>query len=87
MLDCLSTLFHSSYNRCKVVVQQYHVGCVLGGVGAGYSHGDADVCFLQCGRIIDTISSYCHYGTLGKGRKEDRLADTHKIYLIKKIGV
>lgn len=42
----LSTLFHSSYNRCKVVIQQYHVCCVLGGVRARYTHSDADICFL-----------------------------------------
>merc|ERR550534_3550920 len=49
-------LLNTSHNGGKVVVEQDHVSGLLGGVGAGDTHGNTDVGLLQGGRVIDTIS-------------------------------
>src|SRR5699024_5239230 len=42
----------------KVVVGQHHVGHVLGHVGAGDAHADADVGGLDGGRVVDAVAGH-----------------------------
>merc|ERR1711868_155800 len=49
-------LLNTSDNGGKVVIEQDHVGSLLGDVGAGDTHGNTDVGLLQGGRVVDTIS-------------------------------
>jgi hypothetical protein len=44
----------------KVVVGEHHVGRVLGDLGAGQPHGDADVGLLERRRVVDAITGHCH---------------------------
>jgi hypothetical protein len=44
----------------EVVVQQHHIGCLLGHVRAHDAHGDADVSSLQRRGIVDAVARNCH---------------------------
>jgi hypothetical protein len=44
----------------KVVVGEHHVGGVLGDLGAGQSHGDADVGLLERRRVVDPVTGHRH---------------------------
>jgi len=61
------TLFHSGDDGGKVIVQQDHVGRLLGDVGAGDPHGNADVCLFQGWRVVDTVTRHGHNGSLPGG--------------------
>ena len=50
------SFFHSGYDRGEVVVEQDHVGGLLGHVGAGDAHGHADVGLLQGGGVVDAVT-------------------------------
>ena len=50
--------------RCKVIVREHHVGGVLGDVGAGDAHADADVGGLDAGRVVDAVA--CHGGDVAR---------------------
>ena len=58
------TFFHSGNNGGKVVVQQDHVGGLLGDVRSSDPHGNADVCFLQSRRVVHAITRHGHDGAL-----------------------
>ena len=42
----------------EIVVGQHHVGGLLGDIGAGDAHGDADIGGLECGRIVDAVAGH-----------------------------
>ena len=48
-----TAFFHSGDDRVEAVVGQHHVGRLLGDVGAGDAHRDADVGRLQRWRVAD----------------------------------
>jgi len=57
-----AALFHSSDDGRKVVIEQNHVGGLLGDIRSGDSHGDTDVGLLEGGRVVDTVSGDSHDG-------------------------
>ena len=61
------TLFHPGDDGGEVVVQQDHVGRLLGDVRAGDPHGNADVRLLQGWGVVDSISCYRDDGSLRGG--------------------
>ena len=55
----------------EVVVQQHHVGRLLGHVGAGQSHRDSDVRTLQRRRVVDPVAGDRHNVSLAFERIDD----------------
>jgi hypothetical protein len=53
-------LFDCVKNGCKVVVCQNHICGFFRNIGTQPTHGDADICFLERGRVVHTIASHCH---------------------------
>ena len=58
-----ATLLHTGHDGGEVVIEEDHVGGLLGHVGPGDAHRHSDVRLLQSRRVIDTISGYSHYGS------------------------
>lgn len=58
------TLLHSGDDGSKVVVQQDHVGRLLGYVRASDPHGNTDVSFLQGRGVVHTVTSHSDNRTL-----------------------
>ena len=60
------SLFHRRHDGGEVVIGEDHVRRPLGHVGAGLTHGAADVRHLQGGGIVDPIAGHGHHltGTL-----------------------
>ena len=54
------TFLNSGDDRSKIVIEQDHVGGLLGHVTSGDSHGNADVSSLESGWVIDSVSSDSH---------------------------
>ena len=55
----------------EVVVGQHHVGGLLGDVGAGDAHGDADVGGLERGRVVDAVAGHGDDMALALQRADD----------------
>lgn len=63
LTPCLSptlTLLHSGDDGGEVVVQQDHISRLLGHIRTGDPHGNADVGFLQCRRVVYAIACHSH---------------------------
>ena len=58
------TFFHSCNDGGEVVVQQDHVGGLLGDVRPGDTHGNTDVGLLQGRRVVHTVTCHGHDGSL-----------------------
>ena len=56
--------FHRRDNGGEVVVGQHDVGRLLGDVGPGDAHGNADVGRLQGRRVVDAVAGHRHDGAL-----------------------
>jgi len=54
------TLFDRVQNGRKVVICQNHICGLFRNIRTQSTHGDSDVCFLERGRIINTVTSHCH---------------------------
>ena len=50
-----AAFLHGGHDGGKVVVCQHHIGHVLGHVGAGDAHTDADIRHFQGGGIVDAV--------------------------------
>ena len=65
-LDCVlnipidvTAIFHRLYNCCEVIIGKHHRCGILGNLCSGDSHGNANVCLLQRGGVIDAVSGHC----------------------------
>src|SRR5699024_5271188 len=59
-----SAFLNAGNDGGKVVIEQNHVSGLLGHIRAGNAHGYTNVGLFQSGRIVDTITSDGHNGTL-----------------------
>ena len=66
-----TTLFARIDDRGEVVVGKHHVGNVLGDVGAGDAHADADVRVLDGGSIVHTVARHGNDLVLGLPSLDD----------------
>ena len=55
----------------EIVVGQHHVGRLLGHVGSGDAHGNADIGTLQRRRIVDAVAGHRHDMVIGFHRLDD----------------
>ena len=53
-----AAFFHRGFDGGEVIVGEDHVGGFLGDLGTPLPHRDADVCLLQCGRVVDTVTRH-----------------------------
>ena len=51
---------HSIHYRGEIIIDQYHISGFPSNVRSLAWHGDSDICFLDCWRIIHAISSHCY---------------------------
>lgn len=47
------------HDRREVVVEQHKVGRFACHVGAPLAHGDADIGFCQCRRVVHAVADHC----------------------------
>jgi hypothetical protein len=64
-------LVHGRDDRGEVVVGQHHLGRFLGRLGSLPTHGDADVCLLERGRIVHAVAGHHHHLTVSLQRLDD----------------
>mmetsp|Transcript_38300 Transcript_38300/g.81772 ORF Transcript_38300/g.81772 Transcript_38300/m.81772 type:complete len:274 (-) Transcript_38300:2083-2904(-) len=69
------SLLHRVHDGGEVVVREDHVRRLLGDLGAGQSHGDADVSLLEGRGIVDAVPRHGHYASLP-------LEELHKLLLV-----
>ena len=55
------TLLHRLHDRGEVVVGEHHVGRLLGDIGAGDAHRDADVGRLERRRVVHAVAGHRHH--------------------------
>ena len=60
MLIQISSIFHSFYNRCEIVIRQDHRSCILGNLTSGHSHRNTDIGLFQCRCIIHAVTCHCY---------------------------
>jgi hypothetical protein len=53
-------LFDSGHDHREVVVEENEVGGFSRDVGAGFTHGDADVRFVQRRAVVDAVAGHRH---------------------------
>lgn len=58
------TLFNTSHDGGKVVIQEDHVCSLLGDVRSRDTHSNTDVSLLQSRRIVHTITCHSYNSTL-----------------------
>jgi hypothetical protein len=58
-------------DTCEIIIRQHHVGRLLRDVGAGDAHGDADICGLERGSIVDAVAGHGDDVTLALQRLDD----------------
>ncbi|KAI6761747.1 hypothetical protein HG531_002300 [Fusarium graminearum] len=51
-------LLNCSKNCGKVIIRQDHICCFFGNISSVTAHRDTNIGFLECRRIVDTISSH-----------------------------
>ena len=54
----IPSVFHGFYDRCKVIICQYHSRSILGNFTSGDSHCNTDIRLFQRRRVIDAVP--CH---------------------------
>lgn len=59
-----TTLLHCRHDAAEIDVRQDHVRSAFGDLRAQNTHGHTDICFLECRRIINTITSHSSDDTL-----------------------
>ncbi|KAF3857443.1 hypothetical protein F7725_009302 [Dissostichus mawsoni] len=64
----------------KVVVQQDHVGGLLGDVRPRDAHSDTDVSLLQSRRVVHTVTCHSHNGSL---QREERSVSVSRCMYLK----
>eukprot|EP00128_Syssomonas_multiformis_P007332 Colp12_sorted_trinity150504_noHs@15857 len=69
-----AALLDADHDRGEVVVQQHHVGGLLGHVAAVQTHRDADGGLLQRGRVVHSVAGHRgHVAGLGELLHDDQL--------------
>lgn len=53
-------LLDRTENRAEVIVGQNHIRGFLRNIRSEFAHGNADVGFLECGRVVDTLMECEH---------------------------
>ena len=66
-----AALVHGGDDRGEVVVEQHHLGGLLGRLGALAPHGDADVGLLERRRVVDAVAGHRDDGAVGLQRAHD----------------
>src|SRR5207244_946343 len=57
VLEDESTFLNASNSACKIVIQENHRCGFLGDVRSGHVHSNAQISLLQCGRVVDAVTS------------------------------
>merc|ERR1719431_2002757 len=58
-----TTFFYACDNGSKVIIEQDHVGCLLGHIRSSNTHGNSDISFLEGRGVVNTVTCHSNNGT------------------------